>query len=364
MHIPSFIKKTITFLALILINNACFTAHTVTTHAITSSVATAAPAFSLEILNPDLCSSILKPGSFLVACNTSPHAPLPYPAPLSYPTSHPLPETKHVSTHANLTRTSNSGTPTANKIMPEKIIILDLNNFISENSSTITSKIGLSTLGSYIVTHWRSPITCCLDTLEKMGNDAQHASDTELLYKDRRMPHCVVSWQQGSCSYNEVKKALFDYIEELDKTRFFKSAQEKKLAQDIISMVLNPEELEAITKPVPTMIKLAQELKQKGFKLYAIANLAQEAHTQIKKTYPEIIELFDGIIVSSHAQVLKNDKRLLEKLLTSYNLVPAHCTLIDQDKKTIATAEQLGIQTIVFTKQQNLRALLKKRGIL
>jgi FMN phosphatase YigB (HAD superfamily) len=246
----------------------------------------------------------------------------------------------------------------------QKIIILDLNNFISENTSTITNKIGLSTLGSYILTHWRSPINCCLDTLEKMGADKQHASETELLYKDRRMPHCVVSWQQGCCSYDDVKKALFDYIEELDKARFFKSAQEKQLAQTIISMVLNPEELQAITKPVPAMIQLAQDLKAKNYKLYAIANLAQEAHTQVKKIYPEIIDLFDGIIVSSHAQLLKNDKRLLEKLLATYHLDPAHCTLIDQDKNTVARAHELGIKTVAFTKQQNLRALLKKQGIL
>lgn len=251
-------------------------------------------------------------------------------------------------------------------VTPEhkKIAILDLGDFITEDTQQIIRKIGVAKMASYTLTHWRNPIDSCLDALEKMGGEDEHKSPVLFTYKKRRMPDCIVAWQQGECPHQEVRSKLLLYIEKIDKNGFFSSKKEREMTQAIIEIAFDPAQISAISKPIPAMIKLAQELKGSGYLLYAIANVAQEAHAYIEKAYPEIIALFDGIVASHQIRALKNDKKLFDHLFERYNLNPTQCVLIDKEEGTVKVAQAAGMTGIQFTQQKNLRNMLKKQGVL
>ncbi|MCX5925145.1 MAG: HAD hydrolase-like protein [Candidatus Dependentiae bacterium] len=246
----------------------------------------------------------------------------------------------------------------------KKIAILDLSDFISEDTQQIIRKIGVGKMASYTLTHWRNPIDSCLDALEKMGADAEHKSSVLFTYKERRMPQCIVAWQHGECEHQEVKRKLLSYLDKINEGGFFSSQKEKEMAQIIIEIALNPAHIGTISRSVPAMIKVAKELKVSGYMLYAIANLSQEAHTHIALAYPEIINLFDGVVASHQAHALKSNKKLFERLFDTYKLEPTQCLLIDKEKSTLQVAQDIGIKSIQFIQQKDLKCSLKKQGIL
>ncbi len=247
----------------------------------------------------------------------------------------------------------------------QKIAILDINHFITEDTKQIIRKIGVGKITSYTLTHWKNPVDVCLDALEKMGKDKDYASPITFMYKNRRMPHCIVAWQMGQCTHEEVKNTLSSYLEKIDQEGFFASAKEKDIALDILKVALDPTQLDIICKSIPPMIKIAIQLKKNGYKLYGIANITQESHEHIAKTYPEILNLFDGLALSYKIHNLKDDKKTFEHLQQTFNLNPKTCTLIDKEENTLKATSNFGIEDILsFTNHKQLRHALKKRDLL
>ena len=247
----------------------------------------------------------------------------------------------------------------------QKIAIFDISHFIAEDTKQIIRKIGVGKITSYTLTHWRNPVDVCLDALEKMGKDKDHQSPISFMYKNKRMPHCIVAWQCGECMHEEVKNKLSAYLERIDQEGFFASAKEKDIALSILEIALDPTQINMICKPIPSMIKIAVQLKENGYKLYGIANMTKESHEHISKAYPDILDLFDGLALSYKTHHLKDHKKTFEYLQNTFNLNPKICTLIDKEENTLKAASDFGIENIVsFTNYKQLRHTLKKEGLL
>lgn len=251
-----------------------------------------------------------------------------------------------------------------NPLAHKKVALLDLADFITEDTKHIIRKIGVGKMASYTLTHWRNPVDACLDMLEKMSADDRHKSALFFSYKERRMPHCIIAWQQGTCLSHEVRDTLLRYAEEAHKDGFFSSVKEKDMAKTIIEIVFNPAHISAISKPIPSMVKLAKELKKQGYALYGTGNLAQEVYNILAQTYPDIMSLFDGIVTSHQTQILKTNKKFLKQVCDTYRLNPAHCIVIDKEPSLLQLAQDMGMTSVSFTQHKNLRATLKKQGIL
>lgn len=251
-----------------------------------------------------------------------------------------------------------------NAIAHNKVALLDLADFITEDTKQIVRKIGMAKMASYTLTHWRNPVDACLDMLEKMSADEQHKSSLFFTYKERRMPHCVIAWQQGTCLSHEVRDTLLHYAEQAHKDGFFSSIKEKEMTKTIIEIVFNPTNISAISKPIPNMVKLAKELKKQGYTLYGIGNLAQEVYTNLTQTYPDIVNLFDGIITSHQTHTLKSNKKFFKHVCDAYKINPSQCILIDKEPRSIQIAQDMGMISVSFTQHKHLRATLKKQGIL
>jgi len=244
-------------------------------------------------------------------------------------------------------------------------IIFDISGVLfKENTAILAKKIGIRSLASYAITHWKNPATVCFDMLETMSKQDAHKPTVILTFKGKTMPRCIVEWQQGYKTCDQVRTELGNYIEEIAHQNHFSSLQEKNLTQHIINLIFDTQQFTDLTKPVIPMVHLAKRLKKAGYQLLLLANLPLELYNMIKTIYPEIIDLFDGNIISCHIHILKPNKQIFKELLHTYQLNPNQCILIDEKEENIATAQDLGITGIMYKKTPVLIKKLKNLGII
>jgi HAD superfamily hydrolase (TIGR01509 family) len=244
------------------------------------------------------------------------------------------------------------------------IIIFDLINVLfKENQIGFAQKIGYGTLTSYAITHWKNPGHRCLDMLHAISRNNTQQPHITISLNGKTMPRCIVELHEGKKTCIQVKKEIHESIDQLDKEKFFTSIKEKTLMNSIMNLILDPGLIASITEPIKPMITLAQKLKSNGYPLYLFANIPQEFYLMLQNKYSSIISLFDGIVISSQIQVAKPHHSLFQHLLTTHNLDPKKCILIDNSKENIDTAQSLGIRGIVYEKLSGLIQYLKKEKI-
>jgi HAD superfamily hydrolase (TIGR01509 family) len=243
-------------------------------------------------------------------------------------------------------------------------LIFDLINVLfKENYSGFAQRIGYSTLASYTLTHWKNPGNRCLDMLHHMSTNSHQRPSVALMVNDRQMPQSIVDLHGGIKNCHQAQQELAAAITALDQEKFFSSTKEKHLMLALITLMLTPDALEYITEPIIPMINLVQKMKAAGYKLYLCANIPQEFYEILHKKYPDIIALFDGIVISSHVKAVKPDILLFQHLLTTYHLNPTQCIIIDNSQESINAAQTLGMKGILYTKIGQLHKDLKKHTI-
>ena len=250
----------------------------------------------------------------------------------------------------------------AMKGQQKHIIIFDLMNvIIKENQSGFTKKIGYGNIASYMITHFKHPGYRCLDMLDAMGKHETQKPHIHLTLKKRIMPRCLIEFQEGKKTVQETRDEILKTIELLDQEKHFNSVKEKALMIKIIHTIFDPEITTSMIEPIKSSVQLIQKLKKAGYTVYIFANAPHELYEAIEKKYPDIIGLFDGVIISSKIKTVKPSQVMFNHLLTTYNLMLHNCILIDDLQETVNAAQQLGMQAFVYEK--NIAKKLKKCGV-
>ena len=243
------------------------------------------------------------------------------------------------------------------------VILFDLMNvLIKENQATFNKKIGYGTIASYTLTHWKHPGYRCLDMLEAMSKHETQKPHIHITLKQRTMPRCLIELQEGKKTALQTKNEILSMIDLLDNQKHFNSSKEKMLMTSIISTILDPEITSSMIEPIKQTIHLVQKLKSAGYTLYIFANAPDELYKAVQKKYPEIINLFDGSVISSQIKTAKPSTDMFNHLFTTHNLAPHNCILIDDLQETVSTAKQLGMQAFVCDK--NVLKKLKQYGVI
>ena len=99
--------------------------------------------------------------------------------------------------------------------------------------------------------------------------------------------------------------------------------------------------------PITGTVDLLKQLKDNGFRLYALSNWNAGLFPQTVNDYP-FLQVFDGILLSSEAGTRKPDPRIYRLLLDRYAIDPASAVFIDDREENVRAAERLGIRGIVF----------------
>jgi HAD superfamily hydrolase (TIGR01549 family) len=246
-----------------------------------------------------------------------------------------------------------------------RAIIFDIHGVLfEEDSVAFAKKIGLGAISSYTVSHWKNPVNTCLDTLEHMSKDKKHATTHTFTVKDRQMPHCIVEWQCGRKGYQEVHQELCSYWNCLHNEKYFKSTKEREITESVLRVALDPDTFTAVSKPMQSTLKLARELKNRGYKLYIAGNMPKEPYTVMLKANPEIKQLFEGIYVSSSLGMTKPNSQIFTHIAKAHKLNPAECLVIDDEMVNVTAAEEVGMQGLLFTSAKQVEKMLKRQGVL
>lgn len=116
-------------------------------------------------------------------------------------------------------------------------------------------------------------------------------------------------------------------------------------------------------QPIQENIKIAYQLKEKGYSLYLLSNFHIEAIQQMFDQY-DFFHIFDGQVISGFEHIVKPDLQIYKTLLERYHLEAQESLFIDDILSYTNAAELVGIQGLHLGYQKNLEEELKNINVL
>ncbi len=154
------------------------------------------------------------------------------------------------------------------------------------------------------------------------------------------MPTFWMDYDRGEISFEDVKLALAEY-----------RGVSLEFCTGYIEKTITMQEEVAATK------ELVERLKQAGYRLYVLSNMAREYINYIR-TLP-VYKNFEGEVISSLEGCVKPEARIYEILLERYAISPHESLFIDDRAVNITTAQSLGMDGVLFDAHNPARSCLE-----
>jgi 2-haloacid dehalogenase len=120
---------------------------------------------------------------------------------------------------------------------------------------------------------------------------------------------------------------------------------------------------EMFSGPIDGTVQILRELKEKGYKLYALSNWNAELFNRTIDDFP-FLNWFDGKVISGEVKMKKPDDNIYHHLFERFCINPQQAVFIDDNQHNIETARRLGLDAILFTSPEALRSELQQRKII
>jgi len=213
------------------------------------------------------------------------------------------------------------------------------------NLAECTIRLGLNPfkLNQYITT----TLFATLDSIEKEYtlrtiNPYYPAYDE----KGNQLPLLMCTWLQGSMTCSEIRCLINQAIDE--HPQWFKCNAEQRMIKNILRMIFTPEYFIDSRTISYEGIEFIKKCKLKGHTIYGLSNWDTESFVLLKAKYPELFDLFDGIVISGEINANKPHETIYQTLLQRYTLQPQDCWFIDDQKENIIAAQKLNINAVMY----------------
>jgi 2-haloacid dehalogenase len=113
---------------------------------------------------------------------------------------------------------------------------------------------------------------------------------------------------------------------------------------------------------LPATVDVLRELRDAGVRLLACTNWPAETFPPARQRF-DFLNWFDGIVVSGEEKLAKPDPAIFSLLLERYDVDPGTAVYIDDTRRHVESARQLGMTGIVFTDAVMLRRDLAALGL-
>ena len=121
---------------------------------------------------------------------------------------------------------------------------------------------------------------------------------------------------------------------------------------------------EMLNGPIEDSVKIFKELREKNkYRFLALTNWSSETFPIALEQF-DFLHWFDGRVVSGEEKTRKPFKEFYEILLKRYAVDPKKALFIDDNKRNLVPANELGMSTIHFTSASDLRKELSGLGVL
>lgn len=125
-----------------------------------------------------------------------------------------------------------------------------------------------------------------------------------------------------------------------------------------IEQILSKNNLKYMLPPKQEMIEYYKTLKQKEYKIYLCSNITEDTYNYIKDSF-EIIQVAEGGVFSCFENISKPNVEIYQKLIEKYNLDIEKSILIDDTKRNIISANDIGLNGILFNNIEDIKKILK-----
>lgn len=113
---------------------------------------------------------------------------------------------------------------------------------------------------------------------------------------------------------------------------------------------------------LPYALPWVKELKEKGYRVYALSNWPKHIYDQ-REDKLDFLELMDGSILSYREHLTKPDPAVFHLLLDRYQICPEEAVFLDDTPVNIEAAGKLGIHGIHFRSLEQAKKELAELGI-
>lgn len=143
------------------------------------------------------------------------------------------------------------------------------------------------------------------------------------------------------------------YAEKVFKTYGF---DPKEITQAALEL---PEQL----PPIPAGIKMLESAKKQGYRLFLLTNIYPNVMEKLQAKH-KFFSLFDGIMASCDVGQIKPEAEIYKSLLAKFAIEPTTALFIDDRKKNVTAAAQLGIDGIICANPEKTLRLLIANNVL
>jgi len=115
--------------------------------------------------------------------------------------------------------------------------------------------------------------------------------------------------------------------------------------------------------PVPGTIDLLRRVRARGHPLFCLSNMHPASWAYLERSC-DFWELFSGITISCHVQLIKPEPAIYAHLLARHGLDGPETVFVDDRDVNLAAAARFGIQTIKFETPAQCEMRLRALGCL
>lgn len=105
-----------------------------------------------------------------------------------------------------------------------------------------------------------------------------------------------------------------------------------------------------------------RELKEKGYRVYALSNWPKRIYDQ-RGDKLDFLDLMDGYCLSFQEHLIKPDEAAFHRLLDKYNILPGEAVFLDDTRENVEAAERIGIRGILFKSWEQAQRELCALGV-
>lgn len=224
-------------------------------------------------------------------------------------------------------------------------IIVDLGGvLVGTDTSAAVQHMGIGTLLHYLGWYARSPRK---DYLTYLSRIIPHDPTLPIACDDEgnRLPQLMYEWLMGTRSCQDIRSIITTSLAQDGSL----SLASKHIFYSMTRMIFTPEIFVQTRTIYHDMLDLIAEYKHKGHRVFIGSNWDAESFELFTAKNPDLVELFDGAIISGVIHLLKPQCEFFEYGMSTYGLNPTTTVLIDDQLENIRGARMCGLSAIHCT---------------
>ncbi|MDQ1305859.1 MAG: 2-haloacid dehalogenase [Actinomycetota bacterium] len=120
---------------------------------------------------------------------------------------------------------------------------------------------------------------------------------------------------------------------------------------------------DALVGEIPGTQAVLAALRGAGIRILGLTNFGRGNFEVARRVYPWLDD-FDGVVVSSHEELVKPDPAVYRVLLDRYAVAAERAVFVDDRPENVAAAQRLGFVGIEFQSADQLMSRLSALGLL